>query len=100
MISVAQGKTEFFLRTAKVAGGCTQDMFSVSGSNAELVGSTINYLCNNADASSAVPVKNLQVQYLTMTSFAANTWTVICVFILPLFFIVVGGVIWFRRRKG
>ena len=73
---------------------------SVSGSNAELIGSTVNYLCNNAEASSAVPVKNLQVQYLTMTSFAANTWTVICVFILPLFFIVVGGVIWFRRRKG
>ena len=73
---------------------------SVSGSNAELVGSTVNYLCNNADASSAVPVKNLQVQYLTMTSFAANTWTVICVFILPLIFIVIGGVIWFRRRKG
>ena len=35
LISVAQGKTEFFFRTAKVAGGCAQDMFSVSGSNAE-----------------------------------------------------------------
>lgn len=73
---------------------------SVSGSNAELIGSTVNYLCNDAQSSSAVPVKNLQVQYLTMSSFAANTWTVICVFVLPLAFIVIGFVIWFRRRKG
>lgn len=73
---------------------------AVSGSNAELVASTVNYLCNNAAVSSAVPVKNLQVQYLTMSSFSANFWAVITVFVLPLIFIIAGFVIWFRRRKG
>ena len=73
---------------------------SVSGSNAELVASTVNYLCNNAAVSSAVPVKNLQVQYLTMSSFSANFWTVVTVFVLPLLFIVIGFVIWMKRRKG
>lgn len=73
---------------------------SVSGNNAQLVADTLNYLCNNAAVSSAVPVKNLQVQYLTMNSFSANFWTVVTVFVLPLIFILVGFVVWFKRRKG
>lgn len=73
---------------------------AVSGSNAELVASSVNYLCNNAAVSSAVPIKNLQVQYLTMSSFSANFWTVVTVFVLPLIFIIAGFVIWFKRRKG
>lgn len=73
---------------------------SVSGSNAELAASTVNYLCNNAAVSSAVPVKNLQVQYLTMSAFSANFWSVITVFVLPLIFIAAGFIVWFRRRKG
>ncbi len=73
---------------------------SVSGNNATLVAATIQLLCNPSATASAVPVKNLQVQYLTMSSFSANLWTAICVFVLPLGFVLAGFIVWFRRRKG
>lgn len=72
---------------------------SVSGSNAELFGSTANYLCNGEGASSSVAAKSLQVQYLTLTDFSANFWTVICVFVLPILCILAGTLVWLNRRK-
>lgn len=72
---------------------------NVSGTNAQLIGSTAVYLCNGEETSSAVPPKSLQVPYLTMTDFTANFWTVICVFVLPLVFILLGTVTWAKRRK-
>lgn len=73
---------------------------NVSGGNAQLFGSAVSYLCAEEDSSSAVPMKSLQVPYLTLTSFTANFWTVICVFVLPLGFVAAGAVKWFKRRKG
>lgn len=72
---------------------------SVSGGNAELIGDTANYLCNGEDTSSAVAAKSLQVEYLTLTDFSANLWTVICVFVLPILFVAAGVIIWLGRRK-
>lgn len=72
---------------------------SVSGGNAQLFGGTAAYLCNGKEESSAVPVKSLQVPYLTLTDFTANFWTIICVFVLPLVFITAGAVMWLKRRK-
>lgn len=72
---------------------------SVSGDNAELFGGTANYLCNGEDTSSSVAVKSLQVQYLTLTDFSANFWTVICVFVLPVLCILAGTLVWLSRRK-
>lgn len=73
---------------------------NVSGGNAQLLSSTVSYLCKENDSSFAVPIKSLQVPYLTMTSLDANFWTVICVFILPISFIAIGFVNWMKRRKG
>ena len=61
---------------------------AVSGSNAQLLGGTVNYLCNGEKTSAAVQTKSLQVKYLTLTDRAANIWTAICVFTLPLLFII------------
>lgn len=73
---------------------------NVSGGNAQLFGSTVTYLCAGEETSLAVSMKSLQVPYLTMTSFTANFWTIICVFVLPLAFILAGAVKWLKRRKG
>lgn len=73
---------------------------NVSGGNAQLFANAVSYLCAGEDTSSAVPMKSLQVPYLTMSSFTANFWTIICVFVLPLAFILVGAVKWLKRRKG
>ena len=72
---------------------------AVSGSNAQLLGGTVNYLCNGEKTSAAVQTKSLQVKYLTLTDRAANIWTAICVFTLPLLFIIAGLVVWASRRK-
>lgn len=73
---------------------------NVSGGNARLFGSTVSYLCKDDEAAVDVPVKTLQVPYLTMTSFTANFWTVICVFVLPLAFVLAGVIKWLKRRNG
>ena len=72
---------------------------AVSGSNAQLLGGTVNYLCNGEKTSAAVQTKSLQVKYLTLTDRAANIWTAICVFTLPLLFIIAGLAVWASRRK-
>lgn len=72
---------------------------AVSGNNAQLLGGTVNYLCNNGDTSAAVASKSLTVKYLTMTDYAANMWTGITVFLIPALFIIAGLVIWASRRK-
>ena len=73
--------------------------YGVSGSNAQLLGGTVNYLCNGEKTSAAVQTKSLQVKYLTLTDRAANIWTAICVFTLPLLFIIAGLAVWASRRK-
>lgn len=73
---------------------------NVSGGNARLIGNTAAYLCGGEEASLAVPVKNLTVPYLTLTAFTANFWTVVCVFVLPAAFVLIGLVTWLKRRKG
>ena len=72
---------------------------SVSGSNARLFGDTVNALCGDGESSAVVSARNLQVQYLTIDSFAANFWTVICVFGLPALVILSGVGMWMGRRK-
>ena len=72
---------------------------AVSGSNAQLLGGTVNYLCNGEKTSAAVQTKSLQVKYLTLTDRAANIWTAICVFTLPLLFVIAGLAVWASRRK-
>lgn len=72
---------------------------AVSGNNAKLLGGTVNYLCNGEEATSAVQTKSLQVEYLTLTDRAANIWTVICVFTVPILFIIAGLAVWASRRK-
>ena len=72
---------------------------AVSGNNAKLLGGTVNYLCNGEEATSAVQTKSLQVEYLTLTDRAANIWTVICVFTVPILFVIAGLAVWASRRK-
>lgn len=72
---------------------------NVSGSNARLFGDTVNALCNSGENSAVVAGRNLQVQVLTIDSFSANFWTVVCVFLIPALIILSGLRIWLGRRK-
>ena len=72
---------------------------SVSGSNARLFGDVVNSLCSDGKSSAVVSARNLMVQYLTIDSFSANFWTVICVFLIPAGVVLCGLRIWLIRRK-
>ena len=72
---------------------------SVSGGNERLFGNALKYLSGEDTARVAVPIKNMQSKVLSITDFAANFWTVICVFVLPLLCVTTGIVIWAIRRR-
>lgn len=82
----------------------TANMFSqqvdamVSGSNLKLMTNAVSWMCDR-EASVSIPSKSTQISYLTITSASGRIWGVITIGILPVAVLVIGGSIWFRRRK-
>ena len=82
----------------------TANMFSqqvdamVSGSNLKLMINAVSWMCDR-EASVSIPSKSTQISYLTITSASGRIWGVITIGILPVAVLVIGGSIWFRRRK-
>ena len=82
----------------------TANMFSqqvdamVSGSNLKLMTNAVSWMCDR-EASVFIPSKSTQISYLTITSASGRIWGVITIGILPVAVLVIGGSIWFRRRK-
>ena len=50
-------------------------------------------------SSISIPSKSMQLSYLTLTSANVNLWSIITIAVLPVLFLVTGGVIWLKRRK-
>ena len=50
-------------------------------------------------SSVVIPVKNYEVEYLTVSQSWISVLALMSVIVLPFGFIVIGFVIWFRRRK-
>ena len=74
---------------------------SVSGTNAVLFGSSLRYLAGEESSGLQIPARSLTDPVLAMTDFAANFWTVVCVFVLPGLWLLVGVVRWqVRKRKS
>lgn len=73
----------------------------VSGGNEQLVMSALNWMCSNEEtASISVPSKSLEVSYLTLSAYDSSFWTICTIGIIPGIFLVLGFVIWFKRRKA
>lgn len=71
----------------------------VSGGNTELITSTLSYLCKSQDSLS-IPSKSLQTSYLTITDHDRSFWSICTIGIIPLAFLLVGFMIWMKRRKA
>lgn len=73
----------------------------VSGGNYKLITSSMNWLTDTEEAENvSIPVKSLEVSYLTMTDYDASFWKICTMGIIPGFFLVAGFMIWLKRRKA
>ena len=71
----------------------------VSGGNSELVMATLGWMCENETPVISVAGKTLTMDYLTVPEYDARYWSVITCGVIPVTFLLIGAVIWFKRRK-
>lgn len=71
----------------------------VSGGNSELVMATLGWMCENETPVISVAGKNLTMDYLTVPEYDASYWSAITCGVVPVTFLLIGSVIWFKRRK-
>lgn len=71
---------------------------AVSGGNTKLLTNALSWMCGQS-SSISIPSKSMQLSYLTLTSANVNLWSIITIAVLPVLFLVTGGVIWLKRRK-
>jgi ABC-2 type transport system permease protein len=72
----------------------------VSGSDTRLVINAVSALCKTDDGSSvSIPSKSLQMDYLSLTAFDVSFWMIVTIILIPGACIVVGLIIWLKRRK-
>lgn len=71
---------------------------AVAGGNMELFASSLGFIADH-EVSISIPAKSLDLSYLTVTSGAANMWSILATAVLPLAVLAVGGVVCYRRRK-
>lgn len=73
----------------------------VAGTNQKLFSGVLQVFGTEEGESSSVviPVKNYEVEYLTVPQSWISVLALMTVIVIPFGFIVTGFVIWFRRRK-
>ena len=71
----------------------------VSGGNSELVLSTLGWMCENKSPVISVAGKDLTMEYLTVPEYDASYWSAITCGVIPVTCLIIGAVIWFKRRK-
>ena len=70
----------------------------VSGGNTKFLTTALSWMCGHS-SSISIPSKSMELSYLTVTSANANLWSIVTIAILPAAFLIIGGVIWMKRRK-
>ncbi len=71
----------------------------VSGGNTDLVLAALGWMCENDAPVIDVTSKSLTMSYLTVPQFDAAYWSIIVCGVIPVVFLLIGTVIWFKRRK-
>ncbi len=71
---------------------------AVSGGNSSVFMAVVNWMSENK-IDLSIMAKQLQVEALTLTAAQQNFWSIVVIFIIPLAVLVIGFVIWLRRRK-
>ena len=71
----------------------------VTGGNQDLVLAAIDWMCENDTPVISVATKSLMMEYLTVPEYDAGYWSLITIGVIPAVFLLIGAVIWFKRRK-
>lgn len=72
----------------------------VSGGNSEIFSCILTNLCEMEDnITFNIPAKSLSVEYLSYTNQSAAIFKVIVIAVIPAAFLLVGFIIWMKRRK-
>lgn len=71
----------------------------VSGGNTDLVLASLGWICENDVPVIDVASKSLTMSYLTVPQFDAAYWSIIVCGVIPVTFLLIGTVVWFKRRK-
>lgn len=72
----------------------------VSGGNSEILSCILTNLCEMEDnITFNIPAKSLSVEYLSYTNQSAAIFKVIVIAVIPAAFLLVGFIIWMKRRK-
>ena len=72
----------------------------VSGGNSEILSCILTNLCEMEDnITFNIPAKSLSVEYLSYTNQSAAIFKVIVIAVIPAAFLLVGFIIWIKRRK-
>ena len=95
--SVDKGETKLiYLTSANLFSQQVDAM--VSGNNVKLLANSVSWMCDQ-EQSVSIPSKSTQISYLTVTAASARMWGMVTIGLLPVLCLVLGGGIWFKRRK-
>ena len=73
----------------------------VSGGNEKLIMESLKWMTDTEESASvSIPSKSLEVSYLTITDYDAAFWNICTIALIPGIFLVIGFVVWIKRRKA
>ena len=74
----------------------------VSGTNYELLSSSLSWLCQSEDDNTntiSIPSKSLDTSMLTISAADVNFWSIFVTAVIPVCILLIGFGIWMKRRK-
>lgn len=73
----------------------------VSGGNEQMIMNSLSWMCSSDETTTiSVPTKDLQISYLTLTAYDVSFWKICVMGLIPGAFLVIGLMVWLKRRKA
>lgn len=89
------GKLAWFASAAMLSDSVDE---MVSGANSDLFLNALNWMCEQEESIS-IRAKDLSEPTLTLTAADSRLWTIVFVGVIPVGLVVIGVVIWIRRKR-